>query len=270
LGGGGGGGGGAGYQGGNGGGGGTGLAGGSGGGGGSNYCDSSLVSGCQISTAGTTAGVVITYAVVSPPTPPTGASPPLIWLPIPQDGAVYTLGQQISSYFLCGDGAGGAGLTACMDQNGRSSGNAVDTSTLGAHNFTVTARSADGRITTVTSTYEVVPRPTMSNVKARHGIVTFSVAVPAGGAIDAVETTSFRSFALGADARRPATGSIVYGRVRVVASHPGTTPVVVTLSQAGRLLFRDHRRATIRLVVYYTGSAGLPQAVAEMSLRVRR
>jgi hypothetical protein len=125
--------------------------------------------------------------------------------------------------------------------------------------------------------------PTVSNVKSRHGIVTFNIDLPAAGTVDAMVSTNFRSYALAADARSasfghaglaadalaPAVGTIVYGRADIHAP-AGTVAVTVKQSQAGKLLLRDHRRATVQLFVDYTGTGGLPQTVATVTLTVRR
>jgi hypothetical protein len=226
------------------------------------------------SSDGLTSTSTVTYNV---------AAPPVIWLPLPANGATFTQNQAVNSYFLCADGKGGPGLPSCVDQNGRAAGAPIDTSTLGAHTFTVTSTSADGQITSATTTYTIVPVPPVSKVKSRHGITTFTIALPAAGTVDAMVTTSFRSFALAADARsaslrhatltagalEPALGTIVYGRADAHA-HAGTIAVTVTQSQAGKLLLRDHRRATVELFVAYTGTDGLPETVATVPLTVTR
>jgi hypothetical protein len=213
------------------------------------------------SSDGLTSSSTVTYTV---------AAPPAIWLPLPQNGAVYTLGQSVDSFFLCADGAGGPGLASCADQGGHASGAPIDTSTLGAHKFTVTATSVDGQTATATATYTIVSLPTVSHVKARHGVVTFDIALPAPGSVDAINTATFRSFALAADAGQPPQGSFVFGRAHVVARHAGTILVTVKLTPAGKLLLRDHRRARLQLVVAYTGNAGVAQTVKTQALRVTR
>jgi hypothetical protein len=44
----------------------------------------------------------------------------------------------------------------------------------------------------------------------------------------------------------------------------------VPLSEAGRLLMRDHRRATIQLLVYYTTPGGTAQLVKSHAVAVSR
>jgi hypothetical protein len=204
----------------------------------------------------------------------TVAAPPQIWLPLPSNGAVYTVGQVVNSYFQCGDGAGGPGLKSCADQAGRPSGGAVDTSTAGAHTFAVTAISQDGLTSTVSVVYQVVQGPAVSSVQAlRGGVVTLRVTVYGAGAVDAINTASFRSLALGARAAGdipPPLGSFVFGRTHANATGAQTLSLRVPLSQAARLLMRDHRRATIQLLVYYTTPRGTAQLVKSQAIAVNR
>ena len=111
------------------------ASGGGGGGGGTNFCSPS-VSGCGSQAAQTAPPEVILFYVVAPP--------PATTISTPANGAVYGLGQAVATSFTCADGTGGPGITSCTDQNGRTSGAAVDTSTVGAHTLTVTAESGDG------------------------------------------------------------------------------------------------------------------------------
>jgi hypothetical protein len=213
------------------------------------------------SSDGLSSSSTVTYTV---------AGAPAIWLPQPQNGAVYTLGQAVNSYFLCADGSGGPGLASCVDQNGRAAGAPIDTSTLGTHTFSVTATSKDGLAASASAGYRVVAPPTVSNVKARHGVVTFNIALPAPGNVDAVDTTTFRSFALATDGLAPPLGSFVFGRTDVISTQGGTMLVTVKLTAVGKLLLRDHRRATLQLVVNYTGSAGVAQTILSQTVRVTR
>ena len=209
------------------------------------------------------------------------AATPKILLGYPGNGAVYTQGQSVNSAFICSDGTAGPGLSSCVDQNGRASGAPIDTSTIGPHTFTVTATSSDGQTTTASATYTIVPPPTVSNPAQHHGSVTFDITLQAPGAVDAMGTTSFSSFAVpavahakrfgrNADTLQPSRGTIVYGRADILAGHGGTFSVTVTLSQAGKLLLRDHSKASIQVVVSYTGTNGLPQTIATLALKITR
>jgi hypothetical protein len=214
------------------------------------------------SADGQSSSASVTYAV---------AAPPRIWVPLPANRATFTLGQVVHSWYLCGDGSGGPGIKSCVDQDGHTSGAAVNTSTLGTHTFTVTATSEDGQTSSVTNTYRVVPVPTVSHVVAhRGGLVTLTVTTYAPGAIDVMNTAGLRSFALAADVARPPNGSFVFGSAHRASARAQTLQMRVGLSQAGKLLLRDHRRVTLRLSVLYTTTGGLPQLIKSLTLSVRR
>ena len=62
----------------------------------------------------------------------------------------------------------------------------------------------------------------------------------------------------------------MFGSAHLVSNHPQTLQVRVPLSQAGKLLLVNHRRATLQLSVVYTGTRGQPDLVKSLILRVRR
>ena len=70
----------------------------------------------------------------------------------PKDGSSYKLEQSQANY-KCADKQ--TGIAAARHRPG---GANVDTSSLGAHTFTVTANDRAGNVTTRTSTYTVRPR----------------------------------------------------------------------------------------------------------------
>ena len=110
----------------------------------------------------------VTYRVASPPT----AS-----ITTPGDGATYAQGQVVDSSFSCSEGAEGPGIKSCLDQNGHTSGSAIDTSTTGTHTFKVTATSSDGVTGTATITYDVAAAPTAQITSPADG-QTFAVGQP--------------------------------------------------------------------------------------------
>jgi hypothetical protein len=195
---------------------------------------------------GQTASSSVTYRV---------AAPPAIRLTFPESGASYVRGQHFVSEFHCDDGAGGPGITSCVDQRGHASDAFVDTSRLGKHVFTVNATSADGLAATAIARYTVVRQATLGKLSTRHGIITFTVKVPADGTVTALATTNIK--------RSPR-----YGRSNVVASHSGKVPMIVTPNRASKLLLQRKHRLTIRVVISYTPSGGLPQIVAKLTRKV--
>lgn len=82
-----------------------------------------------------------------------GKQPPSATITSPADGAAFSIGEQVPTTFSCK----GTGLTSCLDSNGASQPTgSLDTSTLGSHQYSVTATSADELTATDQITYEVV------------------------------------------------------------------------------------------------------------------
>lgn len=78
---------------------------------------------------------------------------PTIDLRSPADGAVYELGQELLADYDCADEEGGSGLASCVGDV--AGGAPIDTSTVGAHTFSVRATDAAGNETVETVTYSV-------------------------------------------------------------------------------------------------------------------
>jgi hypothetical protein len=145
-----GGGGGSGYYGG--GGGGLGNGAGGGGGAGSSFLDASAgVTGTVSSGAGNAQEVTITYTV---------AGAPDAVITSPASGGIYTQAAVVATAFSCAEGEGGPGIELCIDSNGASAGTGLlETETLGAHRYELTATSEDGEITSSEISYTVEAPP---------------------------------------------------------------------------------------------------------------
>jgi DNA-binding beta-propeller fold protein YncE len=100
-----------------------------------------------------TGGEPIAIAIASGPPP--GSPSASILTPI--DGATYTAGAVVSASYSCSPGANGGALkpgsAGCSGPV--PNGSQIDTSTVGAHTFAVTATDTDGRTATTTSHYTV-------------------------------------------------------------------------------------------------------------------
>ncbi len=86
-----------------------------------------------------------------------GISPPSVTLMTPPEGATYNYGESVDANYSCTEAAG-ATLESCLGTV--EDGEPINTTTLGSHTFTVTAKDTDGQTTTVTHTYTVNAAPT--------------------------------------------------------------------------------------------------------------
>jgi hypothetical protein len=92
------------------------------------------------------------------------ASPPEGSITSPVDGSRYKKGESVTAAYSCTEGAGGPGLLPGSEgcSGTVAKGAAVDTSTAGAHELTVTATSQDGLTSSKTVTYDVAAPPSVS------------------------------------------------------------------------------------------------------------
>jgi hypothetical protein len=101
---------------------------------------------------GQTGTATITYTVVGPPTAA---------ISVPGNNQKFNLHQVVATTFACSEAANGPGIKSCTDSGGKNAPNGtLNTSTPGAHTYTVVAISKDGQIGTATITYTVIGPPT--------------------------------------------------------------------------------------------------------------
>ncbi len=79
---------------------------------------------------------------------------PTVTITTPPDGATYAQGETVLADYACTDEGGGSGLASCMGPV--ANGEAIDTSTVGAMEFTVDAADGAGNTASLTHDYTVV------------------------------------------------------------------------------------------------------------------
>jgi YVTN family beta-propeller protein len=96
---------------------------------------------------------------------------PQVVIESPTSGGVYAQGAVVATSFSCIEGTGGSEIESCTDSNGGSGTSGVlDTSTVGRHTYTVTAKSTDGVTGSASISYTVVEAVCNGNT----GTVTLS------------------------------------------------------------------------------------------------
>jgi hypothetical protein len=210
----------------------------------------------------------------------------------PADNGTYTLGQDVPTSFGCGDASGAPATGFCTDSNGRSGGNGtLDTSTVGAHTYAVTATSASGQTLTRAIGYTVTPLATVVpptttaftvtrlEVSSSKGQMTFSVTVPGPGTIKVIETASSgaerRTQAVGAKRRsagaRPGSGRFVFAVTTRAVTRAGTVTLAVRPTKRGTMLVSHHRhQVRVNLYVTYTPAGGTAHTVPRLGVVVAR
>ncbi len=201
---------------------------------------------------------------------------PTATLTTPANGATYVRGQSVAADYACADETGGSGIDTCLGDV--ADGADVDTSTLGQHNFTVTATDHAGNTGSRSATYTVVDvtAPTISlstpasgavyalgqQVAANYscadetggsGLASCAGTVPDGSAVD-TSSVGEKTFTVNAkdNAGNPASRSVRYTVV-------DRTPPAITLSSPtdGAIYSRGQSVLAAYSCADQTGGSGL-------------
>jgi hypothetical protein len=153
---------------------------------------------------------------------------------MPGNDQTYTLGESVTTAFVCGD-PDGSGIASCTDNNGGSgSSGSLNTGSVGdGQTYTVTALSKDGQSTETSISYNVVPptnvmppaAPTVANL-APPVLGNSSNVTPVSGTIlvELPGTNTFTSLPAGASLPIGSTVNADQGTVSVTTQLPdGTT-----------------------------------------------
>jgi hypothetical protein len=228
--------------------------------------------------------------------------PPTVAIAAPVDGQSFTFAAAATTAFSCTESAAGTGIASCLDGDGRPSGAALDTWTLGAHTLVVTATSSDGRTATRSVSYTVAgaaffpgppvkpaapsaigpggePGPTaplpLPVVTVTSGGTPAARASRRGTVVVPGMTATCTAGAGPCDDAAVALNATVHGRrvtlgrsVFRLADGASTSRLTVTLSAFGRRVLASKRSLTATAVVTLRNSATTATATNERDIRL--
>ena len=174
------------------------------------------------STDGLTSTTSITYTVIGPPTPQ---------LASPASGGTYPVGQVVATNFSCAEATGGTGLSSCDDSTATSTASGgtghLNTTSVGAHTYTVTATSTDGLAGTTSISYTVIGPPIALLASPTSGGTYLTGQVVATG-FGCVEATGGRGLSSCDDSNGTSTASGGPGHLNTTSAGAHTYTVTAT------------------------------------------
>jgi hypothetical protein len=192
------------------------------------------------------------------------ASLPPVSIQAPLQGTSYRLGQAVAARYSCAATTTGPALKSCVGTV--PAGHHINTKTLGAHPFSVSATNDQGESTTELVTYKVVPttnRFVVVRLRATAaGEARLALKLPGPGSVRVLATAW--NAAGGAGGRH-----LTYGTTSIGARRGGSLVLVVEPTAAGRALVRRHgARPVIAFTVTYTPTGARPRVVRPKPLHL--
>ena len=197
-------------------------------------------------------------------------APPTVTLVSPANNSIFNFRQRVVARYSCLEATNGPGIDDCsgnIDDSDATvaSGSPLDTSSAGAHTFTVTATSDDGQVVSDTVNYTVRPNNkfVVSHIQAHvGGSVSIQIAVPGPGKIQLLESAPNAHTAKVPARLSAGSGRFVFASKTIKVNAARTIHVTLTPDAKGANLLQAQSKAVIRLLTAYTPTGGLERTAS--------